>query len=524
MKILSSRPTHWLTTIVIFLALLLLLVKVPAALGFTGAILAYPFQVDDSEGVILSEAQWLARGVDPYQPARPDFFTAAPYTPIYTAINAAAFALGPFTFKVGRGVAWFATLAVAALIGALVWRRTRRPLLASWATIAILTTNLVSIWSVRARPDHLALACNLAGFAIIWRHWENLSGPSMKTSAPGRWGIARGEWRIIALAAICCAFGFFTKQTLLAAPVALGLGLLIIRPRLGIAFGGIYGALVLLPFAAFTLLTRGGFYQHIVAFHSSWSAQDFLFLWEPFVERYWPLLLLAVMLPLVVLLAGLRAPRKRAAWRADPDLVPALYLPIAAFFALGGGTHGGNHNHFVETVVVAIFCITLLIGRLLNTPIRTLSWRAFTPILLLLVALALGNEARFGEANWLARDFRRPLPAEVEGWRNVAAFVTNDPGPVYADNVGLLLVAGKEVRYTDPFSLTYATRTRQWDDSALVARVERGEFSLIALRYDVFAPDAEGGGGSDLTPGLYTAIRAHYRVIERNVMILYAPR
>jgi len=217
-------------------------------------------------------------------------------------------------------------------------------------------------------------------------------------------------------------------------------------------------------------------------------------------------------------------PRRLASLRADTDLVPALYLPIAAFFALGAGTHGGNHNHFVETIVVAIFCTALLIGRLVGAQHRTFSWRTLTPSLLLLIALALGNEASFGGTNWLARDFRQPLPTEVEGWRNVAAFVTNDPGPVYADNVGLLLVAGKEVRYTDPFSLTYATRTGQWDDSALVARVERGEFSLIALRYDLFAPDVAGGGASDLTPGLYTAIRAQYRVIERNVMILYAPR
>ncbi len=521
---LQSRPTSLLATIIVILALLPLLVKVPTALGFTGAVLAYPFQVDDSEGVILSEAQWLARGVDPYQPARADFFTAAPYTPIYTAINAAAFALGPFTFKVGRGVAWLATLAVAALIGALVWRRTRRPLLASWAILAILTTNLVSIWSVRARPDHLALACNVAGFALIWWQWDTLSSEDTETPTTGRWQINRAEWRVIALAAFCCTLGFFTKQTLLAAPVALGLGLLIVRPRLGIAFGGIYGALVLLPFAAFTLLTRGGFYQHIVAFHSSWSAQDFLFLWEPFVARYWPLLLLSAVLPLVVLVTGLLMPRRLASLRADTDLVPALYLPIAAFFALGAGTHGGNHNHFVETIVVAIFCTALLIGRLVGAQHRTFSWRTLTPSLLLLIALALGNEASFGGTNWLARDFRQPLPTEVEGWRNVAAFVTNDPGPVYADNVGLLLVAGKEVRYTDPFSLTYATRTGQWDDSALVARVERGEFSLIALRYDLFAPDVAGGGASDLTPGLYTAIRAQYRVIERNVMILYAPR
>jgi 4-amino-4-deoxy-L-arabinose transferase-like glycosyltransferase len=520
-----ARASRWLPTLLIALALLPLLAKIPAAAGFTGTILAYPFQVDDSEGVILSEAQWLARGVDPYQPARGDFFTAAPYTPIYTLINAAAFAIGPFTFKAGRGVAWLATLAVAALIAGLVWWRTRRPALAAWAGLAILTTNLVSVWSVRARPDHLALAFNLAGFALIWSRWTAITATPTDAQR-GRWAIDRATWRTLWLAAICCALGFYTKQTLLAAPVALGLGLLLARPRAGIAFGAIYGALVLMPFALLTAITRGGFYQKIVAFHSSWSWHDFAFLGGPFVTRYWPLLLLGIVLPLAVALAALRGRALFAHLRADRDLLPALYLPSALFFALGAGTHGGNHNHFVESVIVALFCGALLVGRYLDADKRSpwLAWRALAPVPLIVLALALGNEARFGTENWLARDFRQPRPAEREGWQNVASFVTNDPGPVYSDNTGLLLVAGKEVRYTDPFSLTFAARTGQWDESALVGRVERGEFSLIALRYDVFATPANGGGANDLTPALYTAIRTRYRVIERNVMTIYAPR
>ncbi len=520
MRIIAARSLRWLPTLIIALALLPLLLKVPAAAGFTASILTYPFQVDDSEGVILSEAQWLARGVDPYQPARDDFFTAAPYTPIYTVINAAAFAAGPFTFKVGRGVAWLATLAVAAIIAALVWWRTRRGMLAAWAGLAILTTNLISVWSTRARPDHLALAFNLAGFAIIWCRWSALTDGQAR--AGSWWRLDRAAWRTLWLASACCALGFYTKQTLLAAPVAIGAGLLLARPRAGIAFGAIYGTLVLPPFALLTAITRGGFYQKIVAFHSSWSWHDFSLLWAPFVARYWPLLALGVALPLAILIAAARGAGPLARLRADPNLLPALYLPSALFFALGAGTHGGNHNHFVETTVVALFCGTLLIGRLLGAARDALSWRMLAPLLLL--ALALGNEARFGETNWLARDFRQPLPNEREGWRNVAAFVTNDPGPVYSDNVGLLLVAGKEVRYTDPFSLAFAARTGQWDESALVARVERGEFSLIALRYDLFAADADGGGANDLTPALYTAIHTRYRVIERNVMTIYAPR
>lgn len=507
---------RWLPTLILLLALLPLLLKVPAAARFSASILDYPFQVDDSEGVILSEATWLARGVDPYQPARPDFFTAAPYTPIFTLINAAAFAIGPFTFKVGRGVAWLATLAVALLIGGLVWWRTRRPLLALWAALALLTINLVSVWSVRARPDHLALACNLAGFALVWTRWRALVAAPL---AGGRWGIGRVAWQTLALATLCFTLGYYTKQTLLAAPLAVGLGLLLARPRVGIAFGALYGVAVALPFALLTLLTRGGFYQHIVAFHSSWSAHDFLRLAIPFAGRYWPLLLGGAALSVVVLVTALVSGRPLVVLPGDPALLPTLYLPVAALFALGAGTHGGNHNHFIETLVVAVLCAALLIARLATT-IRTLPLAA---VLLLGLTLALGFEADLGEPGWLARDFRPPLTREREGWANVAAFVTNDPGPVYADNIGLLLVAGKEVRYTDPFSLAFAVRTGQWDDSALVARVERGEFSLIALRYDLFAPDITEPP-PDLTPGLYAAIRAHYRVIERNVVILYAPK
>ena len=525
MNAIFVRGGRWLPTLLIALALLPLLAKLPAAVGFTSAILAYPFQVDDSEGVILSEAQWLARGVDPYQPARGDFFTAAPYTPIYTIINAVAFALGPFTFKVGRGVAWLATLAVAALIAGLVWWRTRRLPLAAWAGLAIITTNLVSVWSVRARPDHLALACNLAGFALIWYRWTAITATPTGVQG-GRWGLDRAVWRTLWLAAICCALGFYTKQTLLAAPVALGVGLLLARPRAGVAFGAIYGALVLVPFVLLTAITRGGFYQKIIAFHSSWSWHDFAFLGGPFVVRYWLVLLLGTALPLTVALAALRGRDVFARLRADRDLLPAIYLPSALFFALGAGTHGGNHNHFVESVVVALFCGALLVGRHLGAAGkgRGYSWQVLAPLPLLILAMALGNEARFGAENWLARDFRQPRPAEREGWQNVASFVTNDPGSVYSDNIGLLLVAGKEVRYTDPFSLTFAARTGQWDESALVGRVERGEFSLIALRYDVFATPADGGGANDLTPALYTAIRTRYRVIERNVMTIYAPR
>ncbi len=360
----GGHRAEWLTTALLLLALVPLLLKVPAAASFTGAILAYPFQVDDSEGVVLSEAHWLAQGVDPYQPVRPDFFTAAPYTPIYTVLNALAFAIGPFTFKIGRGLALLATLAIAGIVGLLVRRRSGSLPLALWAALATLTLNLVSVWSVRARPDHLALALNLAGVALVYRRWGTLSAGA----ATGRWGLPRPETRLVWQVAGLCALGFFTKQTLLAAPVAIGVCLLAKRLRLGIAFGVLYGALVLIPFGLLILLTRGGFYQHIVAFHSSWSWHEYWRLGQPFLARYWPLLIVAAGLPLTVAALAVRTARPLAQLRDDLDLLPAVYLGTAALFGLGAGTHGGNHNHFVETMVVAVWCVALLAGRGLAAP------------------------------------------------------------------------------------------------------------------------------------------------------------
>lgn len=504
----TGRAASIAGTLLLLLAILPLLLKAPAAARFTASILAYPFQVDDSEGVVLSEAQLLARGTDPYQPVRPDFFTAAPYTPIFTGLNAGLFAVAPFTFKFGRGLALLATVFTVGVLGWLLRRRTGSAAIATWGVAMALTLNLVNVWAVRARPDPLALAFNLAGLALAWSAWPG----DAETSRSRVQRLTAEDWREVALVALLFGLGFYTKQTLLAAPMAVGAYLLLIRPRLALAFAAVYGALVVVPFALLDVVTNGGFYQHIVAFHSSWSWADFWRLWSPFIARYWPIICASLVL---VVIAGWATVRRRP----DGLALPAIYVVLALASALGAGTHGGNHNHFVEGLIAATLGAGLVAGRLARA--RHAASRLAAGGLLVALAFTSLGEAGLAGTNWLARDFRTPRAAEREGWAQLAAYVTNDPGPVYSDNVGLLLVAGKAVRYTDPFTLTYAATTGQWDQRELVRRIEAGEFSLIALRYNVFV---ESGAASDLTPEMYVAIRARYRLAERNVLYVYRPR
>ena len=79
-----------------------------------------------------------------------------------------------------------------------------------------------------------------------------------------------------------------------------------------------------------------------------------------------------------------------------------------------------------------------------------------------------------GNAGWLAREYHTPTALERAGLEEVAPFIANSPGPVYSNNVGILVVTGQTVRVTDPFTMAAEVRLGRWDDALLVADMKRG--------------------------------------------------
>lgn len=514
---------------VLVLALALLIGKAVGVAQYEATILRYPFQIDDAEGVILSEATLIAHGTDPYaaQPSPAHHFYAGPYTPLYTVINTAMIKITGPMFAGGRAVQLLATLAVAAWLAWAIGRSAGGHvawMVGVWAAFLFLTWHLVAHWSVMVRPDMTAAACNLAGVALLRRWWD----------APGREGWHAARWLqgralgMLALGATCFALGWWTKQTFVIVPLAFILMLLPYRPKVAVTLAGFYATLVGLSLGILTLLTGGGFIQKTYFYQFSWTWHAYLFLARPFTARYG-------LLPALALLAAvcICARQRRLTFGA-------CWLALAALQTLTAGTDGGNHNHFVALLAAATLALGQGVAVLVASAVRGEASvaapdrkhrrhaRRAVPFglglvaILLLTGVAVGEQE--GRGGWLARDYRLPTVAERQGFERATSAVARTAGPVYGDNVGLgiLAITDHAVSVTDPFTLAAEVRMGRWDDSALVADVAAGRYRLIALRGDVAAMDPMHPPG-DVTPGLIRAIRQHYHPVERSVVWLYAP-
>jgi hypothetical protein len=516
----AERRPAWPEVVVLAalaLACLLLVPKIVGTARYDAAILRFPFQVDDAEGVVLAEARLIADGTDPYayQPSPAPYFYAGPYTPLYTLLNSAAMKVAGPSFKFGRAVQLLATLAVAAWLAWAVRRvATNRLgwLIGGWVALFFVSAHLVAIWSVRVRPDMTALAWNLLGVVAL-RAWLDLPGRASWRSESWPRGAVVGR---LALGAACFALGWWTKQTFVVVPVAFLLSTVVSRPKVAVTIGGFYAAMIAVPFALVDLLTRGGFAQKTIGYQGSWQWAAFLRLAHPFLARYGWWFALAVIAGCVLCIRRRRVP------------FAVCWFVLSAVFALGAGTSGGNHNHFVELLAAASLLIGQGAATLLDRGPRTVggAHRWIAPIVAVaLVALSVVALAeREDTTGWLARDYRAPTASERAGYEAVAAYIANSPGPVYSTNVGILVVTGQPVRVTDPFTMAAEVRLGRWDDASLVADVAAGKYPLIALSYNDVASLDPDRPPTDATPGLIRAIQTRYRLVERNVLRLYVPK
>lgn len=452
-----SQPRHtpapiarWLPYAVIALVVAVTIAHhLPRLLAFQWAMLRYPFPTQGSESLIVYEAGRLARGQSIYVANTPDAhgFVSGPYTPLYFLAVAATLQLTPTVFAGGRAIAFASWLVLLAALGALVWLPVRRrTALVGAATAVVMLAVFVpgAIWAVRIKPTVPALALAALGLLVVQHGYRS----------------RRHLWALLPLIA-----AYFTKQTAIAAPLAATLFLAIhAGPRAALRFAGLGalggGAL----FLALDVVTRHQFYQHIISDHRlPWRPQLLLNFGALFLRDSWPLLAAGLAGALVVVLTRTIS-------------ITPYYLLTALPLVLTVGVVGADHDHLIELALALAAALGTAVA-VLSARRDAIAWAAYPLAALLLAQLVTA----WTPDDWYAGELTLPDPRVRAQLDLIVNNLRQTEGEALAEEIGLLILAGKPAPYDDPQLMAALARAGRWDQTQLLDDLARQRFSLVIL-------------------------------------------
>ena len=139
--------------------------------------------------------------------------------------------------------------------------------------------------------------------------------------------------------------------------------------------------------------------------------------------------------------------------------------------------------------------------------------------LALLALLAVEVGLAFQTPQWYLSEVagrRRDLPERY------LAFMRVTGGEILADDVGLLVAAGRPLRYDDPSTMGPAARSGVWDQSGLLQEIAERRFSAIELPLNARRETIDTTGR--WTQEMLAAIRTHYKLAFYDRLFVYVPK
>jgi hypothetical protein len=470
-------------------SLLLTLLFLVAEIG----LLRIPYQRDYGEGHVL----WLTmQGLDAYKPIDSPPYVVNPYTPLYMLAARLVNLLSGDLLMAGRCLSLLSTLGIGLVLALTVYGvtparapRFLRMASAAGAGVFPLLTDSVTGWAPLMRVDMLALFLMFAGLYVY-----------VCRGTRERWQHVAGVLFVLAL---------FTKETMLSAPLAcLTFGLVVdFRRTLRVCAGA--ALLLAAGVLAANAVTHGGFLTHIVAYNRN------PFSWRVAAVQIYDHLR-SSWLWLAVAAATLLAVRNPAAVRsASPYgravIIAALNLAYATVLLVTLGKLGTNYNHFLAWDISACLLCGLFLYRFLATSGLNRSRAAAGLCAVLLAGLLLPpmsllhglKQGLFGPNSWPEED-------------NVLELIRQSPGPVFSENLLMLIQADKPVA-VEPATVTFLSLTGAWDEQPYVSLFQQQYFRLLVTEDIHFA--------ERYTPAVTSAIDSAY-VPRRRIgkYLLYYPR
>lgn len=486
----AGRPTP-IVTALLLAAMATLAWRAFDALAAAIDAISFLLSLDYGEGIVIEQAL-LITGPKAYGDITVEPFIVFHYPPIYHfAVRAAAWVWGAprpeDLISIARIISVMAGGFAVGCVAWLVWRlsapqasRTWRVAAAAVAAAIGLGNASVAQWMPIARVDMLALAFSMWGLALA--------------------ATADGSLRRTAFAVICFTLAVFTKQTALAAPLAVVSVLLLADRRSGLAAIVLGITLGLIGLGVAQWLTDGGFLRHIVGYNINRFTRDQLRTMVSWVAGYMPLIAVA-MLGLASAVAacwpavggGLPA-RLTSDFRARGLAIVVVHFGLCTMMLPLIGKSGSNTNYLLEWLCSLALLTGIAIARLACVHIPAAGgplWLNRPTVGFFAGCLLIGLAVIIPDPRVSRPDVGPESHALAD---DLVRIVRDAGGPVISDDMVLVLRSGKRIVW-EPAIFAELASLGRWDEALVIERIRDGRLALAVT---------EGVQGSALFDSRYS--------------------
>jgi len=412
-------------------------------------VLYYPAEVADGEGLLSRNILYLAQHKAIYQNINQWPFVFNVYPIFLPFLGSIFISLIKNPLLIGRIISVFSTFLIAILIYKYLRLQNTDKKIAIISSFAFLISPFVFIWGAWLRPDILAI---LFSFLSIYY-------------------FSKAKKFSIFLSGLFAILAFFTKPTMIAAPVAIFLYLLIAKKYRELI---IWSAIVLFfgitIFYLINYQTHSQYFLHVIRYNIlSYNFRAFISYSGEFIILHWFFVFCFVYFLALSL-------------KEKKHLLPLLYGLVVVLLTLTSGRAGASINYYLELVLVVILASGLLLN---HFNINNKKLMPFVLLLLILQICWFGfykqiigqnifNETKEYSYSPSKQDFNTQI--EIKNF--VEQFC---PGKIFSEDAVIALSAQKEPVAIPATGLIALQKANLWNQENFVNLIQQKEFSCIIL-------------------------------------------
>ncbi len=443
----------------------------------------YTFGWDDDEGAVWWEAAHVTNLRELYHPLQQYPYFVVPYPPVF---HAATWLAAKFTgdfLVAGRLICLLSALGISLIFGHLVFhcapRKIPPHIRGSGAALAMLLCfrlDSLNQYIPEMGVDLLALFLTFLGVCLF------ILGQHKRMAAYGSFA--------------CFVLAVFTKQTMVAAPLACLVATALIDSRRALRYllfcvGLGAGALGLLAWA-----TGGEALRHMFIYNARqpFSLIHLMLGWQVNLMGMIPIAAVAALavLPFVSqpsgrgdFIAWLRRGLHSSLYRRAV-VVLGLQAAFALVTSVTYGKAGSGFHYFMEWNLTSCALAGLLFTRALygwRKSVRYSAGGAAIFLLLLLAALTGFPDSlrRINQEFRITKGERHAQAARDSSAAAALKIVEQTPGPVLCENMVLVMKAHKEIPI-EPGIECFLGKSGVWDQSGFVSMISSQKFGVIIMR------------------------------------------